>query len=136
MFDPVEPSARCSYNKRMAGEREVTHQYTADMGRATGSLVLLMVSMLSSARAQLPMTDGFTAVELAEEQFKVQKPYDVPLAERYELVDGVRRMWVYAADKPISSDHPGGPRTEIKIQATHNKFNWLINNPLLFFPMI
>jgi hypothetical protein len=84
-------------------------------------LQLLLVStsciLLSrSARGEDLLTNGFTAVELAEAQFKVQKPYDVPLPERYEFVDGVRRMWVYAADHPITTAHPGGPRTETKIE--------------------
>jgi hypothetical protein len=64
------------------------------------------------------LTKGFTAVELPEVLFKVQKPYDVPLPDRYEFVDGVRRMWVYATDMPITTAHPGGPRTETKIQVT------------------
>ena len=86
-------------------------------------LQLLLVStsciLLSrSARGEDLLTNGFTAVELAEAQFKVQKPYDVPLTERYEFVDGVRRMWVYATDHPITTAHPGGPRTETKIEVT------------------
>jgi len=84
-------------------------------------LQLLLVStscalLLRSARGEDLLTNGFTAVELAEAQFKVQKPYDVPLTERYEFVDGVRRMWVYATDHPITTAHPGGPRTETKIE--------------------
>ena len=42
----------------------------------------------------------------------------MPLPDRYEFVDGVRRMWVYATDMPITTAHPGGPRTETKIQVT------------------
>lgn len=84
-------------------------------------LLLLLTSscaLLRSARGEDLLTEGFTAVELSEEQLKVQKPYDVPLSERYECVDGVRRMWVYATDKPITTAHPGGPRTETKIEVT------------------
>jgi hypothetical protein len=58
------------------------------------------------------LTDGFMTIVA---QFKGQKPYDVPLAEQYEVVDGVCRTWVYTTDKPITSDHLGGPGTEIKI---------------------
>ncbi|CAD6254648.1 unnamed protein product [Miscanthus lutarioriparius] len=78
------------------------------------ALLLLSTScaLLRSAHGEDLLTKGFTAVELAEVQFKVQKPYDVPLPERYEFVDGVRRMWVYATDHPITTTHPGGPRTE------------------------
>jgi len=85
-------------------------------------LQLLLVStscaLLRSARGEDLLTEGFTAVELPEALFKVQKPYDMPLPERYEFVDGVRRMWVYATDHPITTAHPGGPRTEIKIEVT------------------
>jgi len=84
--------------------------------------VLLLLStscaLLRSAHGDDLLTEGFTAVELPEALFKVQKPYDMPLPERYEFVDGVRRMWVYATDHPITTAHPGGPRTETKIEVT------------------
>ncbi|KAJ1274481.1 hypothetical protein BS78_05G065000 [Paspalum vaginatum] len=89
--------------------------------------LLLVLLLLSSpcARGEGQLSDGFTAVELSEAQFKVQKPYDVALAERYELTaDGVRRMWVYASDKPITTAHPGGPRTEIKIELVYSSGVW------------
>ncbi|OQU82947.1 hypothetical protein SORBI_3005G049966 [Sorghum bicolor] len=68
------------------------------------------------------LTNGFTAVDLPEVLFK--KPYDVPLPDRYEFVDGVRRMWVYATDMPITTAHPGGPRTETKIQLIYSSGVW------------
>ncbi|XP_066341281.1 citrate-binding protein-like [Miscanthus floridulus] len=90
--------------------------------------VLLVLSLscalLRSAHGEDLLTKGFTAVELAEVQFKVQKPYDVPLSERYEFVDGVRRMWVYATDHPITTAHPGGPRSETKIELIYGSGVW------------
>jgi hypothetical protein len=70
-------------------------QHCRVMGRRTVSLLLLVSALLSSSAAVRSahggecqhLTGGFTAVEA---QFKVQKPYDVPLAERYEVVDGAR----------------------------------------------
>ena len=50
----------------------------------------------------------------------VQNLYDVPLHERYEQSGGVRRMWVFATDKPGSANHPGGARTEIKVDVRDN----------------
>ncbi|KAL6591957.1 hypothetical protein ACP70R_049649 [Stipagrostis hirtigluma subsp. patula] len=45
----------------------------------------LSCAAVRSARGEGQLlTDGFAAVELTEAQFKVQKPYDVPLADRYE----------------------------------------------------
>jgi hypothetical protein len=67
---------------------------------------------------RLNLTAGFSRVKLSESQFVVQKPYDVPLHERYEQSGGVRRMWVFATDKP-ASPHPGGARTEIKVNVRH-----------------
>jgi hypothetical protein len=57
---------------------------------------------------------------LNESQFVLQKPYDVPVTERYDPCGGVRRMWVFDTDKPISSTHPGGARTEIKVDVRDN----------------
>ncbi|CAO2140983.1 unnamed protein product [Urochloa humidicola] len=93
------------------------------MSNAWWPLLLVLLLLVRPARGQL--TDGFTAMNLTEAQFKVQKPYDVPLADRYEvLAGGVRRMWVYATDKPISNTHPGGPRTEIKIELLYTSGVW------------
>ncbi|KAJ7974049.1 citrate-binding protein-like [Quillaja saponaria] len=30
----------------------------------------------------------------------MQKPYDIPLEQRYSFINGVHRLWVYADDKP------------------------------------
>ncbi|KAL6658348.1 hypothetical protein ACP70R_003934 [Stipagrostis hirtigluma subsp. patula] len=70
------------------------------------------------------LTAGFTRVPLKESQFVVQKPYDVSLADRYEFAGGVRRMWVFATDKPTSATHPGGARTEIKINEIYTSGVW------------
>ncbi|KAF5464519.1 hypothetical protein F2P56_014592 [Juglans regia] len=60
-------------------------------------------------------TDGFTRVPLTEENFVLQKPYDVPLEDRYTCKNGVRRFWVYNNDKPFKPDSPTRPRTEVRI---------------------
>lgn len=58
-------------------------------------------------------TDGFARVPLTEENFVLQKPYDVPLQDRYK--NGLRRFWVYNNDKPFKPDSPTRPRTEVLI---------------------
>jgi hypothetical protein len=90
------------------------------------SLLLLVaaavLSLLYAANAgsSCQLTAGFSRVMLNESQFVVQKPYDVPVNERYDPCGGVRRMWVFDTDKPISSTHPGGARTEIKVDVRDN----------------
>ncbi|KAL5704855.1 hypothetical protein ACHQM5_023225 [Ranunculus cassubicifolius] len=60
-------------------------------------------------------TDGFTSVPLTEDNIELEKPYDIPLEQRYSYVDGVRTLWVYSDDKPLRIDSPTKPRTEIRI---------------------
>ena len=45
-------------------------------------------------------TNGFTLVPLTKSNFELQKPYDIPLDQRYSFVNGLHHLWVYANDKP------------------------------------
>jgi hypothetical protein len=95
----------------------------------------------ANAGSSRHLTAGFIRVKLNESQFVVQKPYNVPLQQRYEQRDGVRRMWVFATDKPISSTHPGGARTEIKVNVRDNSKTCLCSRPfagllLLLLPIL
>lgn len=60
-------------------------------------------------------TDGFTLVPLTEENFKLQKPYNEPLDDRYSDKDGVRSFWIYNHDKPFKTDSTTRPRSEARI---------------------
>ncbi|TVU26700.1 hypothetical protein EJB05_29256, partial [Eragrostis curvula] len=82
------------------------------------------VTATGSAGGGANLTAGFTRVHLPESQFVVQRPWNVPLDQRYEFAGGVRRMWVFATDKPISATHPGGARTEIKVNVIYSSGVW------------
>ncbi|EES09339.1 citrate-binding protein [Sorghum bicolor] len=98
------------------------------------SLLLLLVAaaVLSSSLpyaanaggSSRHLTAGFSRVKLNESQFVVQKPYDLPLHDRYDPCGGVRRFWVFATDKPINSTRPGYPRTEIKVDKVYSSGVW------------
>lgn len=60
-------------------------------------------------------TDGFTNIPLTEANFKIQRPYNLPIEARYSFENGVRRMWVYANDKSHSPNSQIQPRTEVRI---------------------
>lgn len=78
-------------------------------------LCLILVNINEVGHVCGDPTDGFTVVPLTEWNFEIQKPYDKPLEERYSFTDGIRRLWVYADDKPHEPNSKTMPRTEIRI---------------------
>ncbi|KAK9271900.1 hypothetical protein L1049_002265 [Liquidambar formosana] len=48
--------------------------------------------------------------------FDIQRPYDVPVNQRYSFVNGIRKLWVFSTDKPHTPTSKTAPRTEIRIQ--------------------
>ena len=60
-------------------------------------------------------TNGFTLVPLKSQNFKLDKPYNEPLRNRYSYKDGVRRFWIYNRDKPFKPSSTTRPRTEVRI---------------------
>ena len=87
-------------------------------------LLLAFIVLASSRRCRRSATAadptlGFAALELTEDRFKLHKPYDLPPEQRYEFRDGVRRMWVFCDDKPLSPGSPTKPRSEILLNVSH-----------------
>ncbi|XP_054807691.1 citrate-binding protein-like [Prosopis cineraria] len=78
-------------------------------------LKLMMIFQVSVRSEAVDPTQGFTRVGLDESNFQVQRPYDVPVNQRYSFVNGVHRLWVYSTDKPHTPDSDTLPRTEIRI---------------------
>ncbi|KAK4253093.1 hypothetical protein QN277_010913 [Acacia crassicarpa] len=84
--------------------------------KSTLSFLLVCVSLLVCVTVNgADPTDGFTLVPLTDANFVIQKPYDIPLEQRYSFKDGVHRLWVYADDKPLDPSSNTQPRTEIHI---------------------
>ncbi|KAF5735347.1 citrate-binding protein-like [Tripterygium wilfordii] len=79
-----------------------------------GTLLASFFNMLCDSVAD--PTDGFTPVRLTEDNFNLQRPYDVPLRKRYSFKNGVRRLWVYAHDKSHAPESHTKPRTEVRIK--------------------
>ncbi|MFS7941116.1 hypothetical protein Hanom_Chr05g00472351 [Helianthus anomalus] len=74
-------------------------------------------------------TQGFTNVPLTSSSFIYQKPYNVPLKERYSFKKGIHRFWVYANDKPFERGSNTQPRTEAQIKVSLIK---VLTNKCLF----
>ncbi|XP_030461902.1 citrate-binding protein-like [Syzygium oleosum] len=68
------------------------------------------------AQAQIDPADGFTSLPLNQSNFQVQRPYDVPVDQRYSFEDGVHKLWVFDTDKPHTPTSQTEPRTEIRIR--------------------
>ncbi|XVE55139.1 hypothetical protein DITRI_Ditri03aG0136600 [Diplodiscus trichospermus] len=88
--------------------------------KASNSYWLLFVVLVSCFNDRCicgaDPTDGFTPVPLTDENFDLQKPYDIPLSQRYNYSNGVRSLWVYNKDKPFKRASGTRPRTEIRIK--------------------
>ncbi|PHT31922.1 Citrate-binding protein [Capsicum baccatum] len=54
-------------------------------------------------------------VPISQSNFQIQKPYDVPVNQRYSFIDGVHRCWVFKTDKPHTTTSQTKPRIEIRI---------------------
>ncbi|XP_048331639.2 citrate-binding protein-like [Ziziphus jujuba] len=78
-------------------------------------LLLFSAVLILCEAAETDPTDGFVAVPLTACNFVLQKPYDTPLEERYSFINGTRRLWVYADDKPHDPNSRTQPRTEVRI---------------------
>lgn len=85
--------------------------------KSTMSFVLVSVLLLVCVKVHGgDPTDGFTSIPMTRGNFVIQKPYDIPLEQRYSFKDGVHRLWVYADDKPHDPNSHTQPRTEIRIK--------------------
>lgn len=77
---------------------------------------------------------GFTEVPLSEDNFVKQRPYNVPLNERYSFDNGVRRLWVYSSDKPFKKGSETEPRTEIRMSVSNcNLWIYMLSNWQVLF---
>ncbi|WVZ88490.1 hypothetical protein U9M48_035007 [Paspalum notatum var. saurae] len=61
-------------------------------------------------------TAGFEKVELADGDFQMQSPYNVPESQRFWYHDGVRTFWVYKTDMPFNAATHTNPRSEAMIR--------------------
>lgn len=82
------------------------------------NLLLFSAPLFLCEAQKADPTDGFVPVPLTEYNFNLQKPYDTPLEERYSFINGTRRLWVYADDKPHNVNSPTQPRAEVRIHVS------------------
>ncbi|KAJ9177754.1 hypothetical protein P3X46_012933 [Hevea brasiliensis] len=60
-------------------------------------------------------TQGFIQLPFNTSHYHIQKPYDLPVSQRYSFLNEIHRLWVYSTDHPLSKNSPTKPRTEIII---------------------
>ena len=61
-------------------------------------------------------TAGFQKVQLADGDFQVQSPYNVPESQRFQYRNGVRTFWVHRNDKPFNTATQTNPRSNVKLR--------------------
>ncbi|MCD7461705.1 hypothetical protein HAX54_046839 [Datura stramonium] len=79
------------------------------------TLILQLIAIEKNLFCKADPTDGFTPIALSQSNFQIQKPYDVPVNQRYSFIDGVHKLWVFNTDKPHTPTSQTKPRTEIRI---------------------
>ncbi|GKU95155.1 hypothetical protein SLEP1_g8551 [Rubroshorea leprosula] len=79
------------------------------------SLIAQFSPYQTAASGAIDPTKGFLSLPLNQSNFVIQKPYDIPVDQRYKFSEGVHKLWVYSNDKPHSPDSQTKPRTEIRI---------------------
>ncbi|KAI3665116.1 hypothetical protein L6452_43734 [Arctium lappa] len=79
------------------------------------SLVFLFIFKGMRCEA-IDTTLGFVSQPLNQSNFDIQKPYNVPLHQRYSFSNGVHKLWVFKTDKPHSKSSKTSPRSEIRIR--------------------
>lgn len=84
------------------------------------SLILMIYYQPTLVSGADNPTKGFDRVHLDSSNFIVEKPYDVPVDERYSFINGVHRFWVNSTDKPHMPSSNTKPRTEIRITVRPN----------------
>lgn len=81
------------------------------------SLMLLIFYQTTTASSAL-LTQGFSPVTLDNSNFIIQKPYNIPINQRYIFANGVHQFWIYPSDKPFTNETSTQPRTEIRISVS------------------
>ncbi|KAI3717138.1 hypothetical protein L1987_68531 [Smallanthus sonchifolius] len=82
-------------------------------------LCILCVSLLlhvTMGCEPIDTTLGFVSQPLNQSNFDIQKPYDIPLEQRYSFSKGVHKLWVIKTDKPHSTTSNTRARSEIRIR--------------------
>ena len=76
-------------------------------------------TLLAAARSNSGNpTAGFEKVVLADGDFQVQSPSNVPESQRFQYRNGVRTFWVHRNDKPINTATHTNPRSEVKLRVS------------------
>ncbi|XP_058764241.1 citrate-binding protein-like [Vicia villosa] len=76
---------------------------------------LIIHQTTSFSSSAIDPTQGFTHVSLDNSNFVIQKPYNIPVNQRYNFTNGVHQFWILPTDKPFMSGSNTKPRTEIRI---------------------
>ncbi|CAI9758295.1 unnamed protein product [Fraxinus pennsylvanica] len=81
---------------------------------ALSSLAFSLCSYIARGWSNDP-THGFIELPFNSSFYHIQKPYNLPVEQRYSFINGVHKLWVLSTDKPLSRNSPTKPRSEIII---------------------
>jgi len=85
------------------------------MIKMTTAVLGLCIFASGNALAQ---TNGFQVIP---DSYTVQKPWNLPLSDRFAVTNGVYTCWVYGTDQPFEEGNGTGPRTEMRWETWTNQ---------------
>jgi hypothetical protein len=91
------------------------HKYMKKI--ANGVVAALGAALLLSAGARA-QTNGFVVIP---DSYSVQKPWNIPVADRFTASNGVYTCWVFGTDQPFKQGSGTGPRTEMRWETWPNQ---------------
>lgn len=91
------------------------------------SLLSIGVLLSINLAKGIDPTQGFIDLPFNESFYSIQKPYDLPVDQRYSFTNGVHKFWVYSTDHSFSQNSPTKPRTELRIRVLSFSFFFILS---------
>nr|XP_043615663.1 citrate-binding protein-like [Erigeron canadensis] len=82
---------------------------------ALGAILLSRHTFGAHSHIINDLTLGFTRLPFNKTYYVNHKPYNLPLEDRYSLINGVHKLWVFSTDEPLYQGSTTNPRSELFI---------------------
>lgn len=118
-------------NSRLKSKKKINMTSSSIIFFYITHVLLVIVISLPFNQSHVDPNLGFTELPFNTSYYRIQKPYDLAVDQRYRFTHGVHKLWVYSTDNPLSKNSPTKPRTEIIISVSTSYY--FISSSSLYF---